>query len=125
MTQKPPERIEREMFEIRSSMEPDAKDLAKHVQPQTVAERVKQTARQRVQDTTQRVKTNLRARGEEFTNSSKRQVNLLHRAGETGETAPFEDAVRSDPRPMVLLAVVLSVVLLLVRKVVGSVRSQD
>ena len=123
MTQSP-ERIEREMFEIRSQMEPDAKDLAKHVQPQVVAEGVKQTVRQRVQGATDSAKANLKARQQELVDSAKRQVNLLHRAGDTGETAPFEDAVRSDPRPMVLLAIVLSMVLLLARKIFGGLRNR-
>ena len=113
------------MFEIRSQMEPDAKDLAKHVQPQVIAEQVKQTARQRVQGATQGVKENLKNRQQEFVDSSKRQVNLLHKAGETGETAPFEDAVRSDPRPMVLLAVVLALTMLMVRKIIGGLRGGD
>lgn len=125
MTQKPPERIEREMFEIRSSMEPDAKDLAKHVQPQVVAEQVKQTVRQRVQDAVQRVKANLRARGQEFVDSGKRQANLARKVGETRDTAPLTDAVRSDPRPMVLLALVLTVALLAVRKVAGGGSDRD
>ncbi len=125
MSDKTPERIEREMFEIRSSMEPDAKDLAQHVQPQVVAEQVKTTIRQRIQDATQRVKTNLKARQQEFVDSSKRQVNLLHKAGETGETAPFEDAVKTDPRPMVLLAIVLALMLIMVRKVVGGLRDRN
>ena len=108
------------MFEIRSQMEPDAKDLAKHVQPQAVAEQVKQTARQRAQDASQSVKDNLKARGQELTDSGKRQVHLLNKAGQTGETEPFEDAVKTDPRPMVLLAIVLAFLLLLVRKVIGG-----
>ena len=125
MTQKPPERIEREMFEIRSQMEPDAQDLAKHVQPQVVAEQVKQTVRQRVQDATERVKTNLKARGQELVDSGKRQANLARKAGENRDTGPFTDAVRSDPRPMVLLAVVLAIVLLIARKITGGGRGGD
>ena len=120
MTQKPPERIEREMFEIRTQMEPDARDLAKHVQPQVISEQVKQTVRQRVQDATQRVKDNLKARGQELVNSGKRQANLARKAGESRDTAPLTDAVRSDPRPMVLLAVVLTLVLMMARKITGS-----
>ncbi|QIN77240.1 DUF3618 domain-containing protein [Rubrobacter marinus] len=119
MTQKPPERIEREMFEIRSQMEPDAQDLAKHVQPQVIAEQVKGTIRQRIQDAVERVKANLRARGQELVDSGKRQANLARKVGETRETAPLTDAVRSDPRPMVLLAVVLTLLLLMARKVTG------
>ena len=119
MTQTP-EHIEREMFEIRSQMEPDAKDLAQHVQPQVVAEQVKQNVRQRAQAASQSVKDNLKARGQELTDSGKRQVHLLNKAGQTGETEPFEDAVKTDPRPMVLLAIVLAFLLLLVRKVIGG-----
>ena len=122
MTEKRPELIEREMFEIRSRMEPDMEDLAQHVQPQHVAEQVKGKVRDRVQDTTERVKADLNARKDEFANSARRQVNLLQKAGESGETAPFEDAVRSDPRPLVVLAVVLSIVLLMVRKIVAWAR---
>ena len=120
MTQKPPERIEREMFEIRSQMEPDAKDLAQHVQPRVIAEQVKGTIRQRIQDAVQRVKANLTARKDEFVNSAKRQANLLRKAGESRDPAPLTDAVRSDPRPMVLLAVVLTLALLTVRRVSGG-----
>ena len=125
MTQKPPERIEREMFEIRSQMEPDARDLAKHVQPQVVAEQVKQTVRQRIQDAVQRIKTNLKARGQELVDSGKRQANLARKDGENKDTGPFTDAVRSDPRPMVLLAVVLTIMLLTVRKIGGGGRDRD
>ena len=113
------------MFEIRSQMEPDAKDLAKHVQPQVVAEQVKQTVRQRVQDATQRVKDNLRARGQELVDSGKRQANLARKAGESRDPSPFTDAVRSDPRPMVLLAVVLMLALIVVRKITGGGRDRD
>src|SRR5215203_5148369 len=42
------ERIEQEMFEIRSRMSPDINDLRKHIEPQVVAEQVKQTLRQRL-----------------------------------------------------------------------------
>lgn len=124
MTQTP-EHIEREMFEIRSQMEPDARDLAKHVQPQVVAEQVKQTIRQRIQDATQRVKENLKARVQEFVNSGKRQANLARKAGESKDPAPFTDAVRSDPRPMVLLAVILMLMLMTVRKITGGDRDRD
>ena len=45
-----PERIEREIFEIRNRMSGDVVDLHKHVEPQAVAEQVKQTIRQRLRD---------------------------------------------------------------------------
>ena len=115
-----PERIEREMFEIRANMAPDMTDLRQHIDPQVVAEQVKQTVRQRLQDAVARVKANLKARQQELIDSAKRQVNLARKAGENGDTAPLTDAVRSDPRPLILLAVILAVTLLTVRKVAGG-----
>ena len=115
-----PERIEREMFEIRAEMAPDMTDLRKHVEPQVIAEQVKQTVRQRLQAAVNRVKANLRAKQQELVDSAKRQMNLARKVGENGDTAPLTDAVRSDPRPLILLAVTLAVTLLTVRKVAGG-----
>jgi hypothetical protein len=47
-------------------------------------------------------------------------MNLARKVGENGDTAPLTDAVRSDPRPLILLAVTLAVTLLTVRKVAGG-----
>ncbi len=115
-----PERIEREMFEIRAGMAPDMTDLRKHVEPKVIAEQVKQTVRQRLQAAVNRVKANLKAKQQELVDSAKRQVNLARKVGENGDTAPLTDAVRSDPRPLILLAVALAVTLLTVRKVAGG-----
>ena len=115
-----PERIEREMFEIRARMSPDMTDLRKHIEPQVVAEQVKQTVRQRLQDAVNRVKANLKARQQELVDSAKRQVSLARKVPENGDTAPLTDAVKSDPRPLILLAVALAVTLLTVRKVAGG-----
>ena len=115
-----PERIEREMFEIRANMAPDMTDLRKHVEPQVIAEQVKQTVRQRLQAAVNRVKANLKAKQQELVDSAKRQVNLARKVGENGDTAPLTDAVKSDPRPLILLAVALAVTLLTVRKVAGG-----
>jgi hypothetical protein len=115
-----PERIEREMFEIRANMAPDMADLRKHVEPQVIAEQVKKTVRQRLQDAVNRVKANLKAKQQELVDSAKRQMNLARKVGENGDTAPLTDAVRSDPRPLILLAVTLAVTLLTVRKVAGG-----
>ncbi len=115
-----PERIEREMFEIRAEMAPDMTDLRKHVEPQVIAEQVKQTVRQRLQAAMNRVKANLKAKQQELVDSAKRQMNLARKVGENGDTAPLTDAVRSDPRPLILLAVTLAVTLLTVRKVAGG-----
>lgn len=115
-----PERIEREMFEIRAQMAPDMSDLRRHVEPQVVAEQVKRTVRQRLRDAVDRVKANLKAKQQELIDSAKRQANLARKAGENGDTAPLTDAVKSDPRPLILLAVAVAVTLLTVRKVAGG-----
>ena len=115
-----PERIEREMFEIRARMSPDMTDLRKHMEPQVVAEQVKRTVRQRLQEAVNRVKDNLRAKQQELIDSAKRQVSLARKVGEDGDTAPLTDAVKSDPRPLILLAVLLVVTLLTARKLTGG-----
>src|SRR5215210_4110544 len=115
-----PERIEREMFEIRARMAPDMTDLRKHVEPQVIAEQVKRTARQRLQDAVNRVKANLKSKQRELIDSAKRQLSLARKVPENGDTAPLTDAVRSDPRPLILLAVLLVVTLLTARKLTGG-----
>ena len=115
-----PERIEREMYEIRARMSPDMTDLRKHIEPQVVAEQVKQTVRQRLQDAVNRVKANLKARQQELVDSAKRQVSLARKVPENGDTAPLTDAVKSDPRPLILLSILLGVTLLTARKLTGG-----
>ena len=115
-----PERIEREMFEIRSRMSPDVTDLRRHIEPQIVAEQVKQTVRQRLQEAVARVKASLKAKQEEFLDSAKHQFSVAREAGEKKDPTPLTDAVRSDPRPLALLAVLLVVTLLMVRKMTGN-----
>ena len=120
-----PERIEREMFEIRSRMSPDVTDLRKHVEPQVVAENVKRTVRQRIKESVARVKASLRAKRQEFVDSAKRQVSLAREAGEKRDPTPFTDAVRSDPRPLALLAILLAITLLTARKTTGNRGNRD
>jgi Protein of unknown function (DUF3618) len=120
-----PERIEREMFEIRSRMSPDMTDLRKHVEPQVVAEQVKQNIRQRLRQAVDRIKANLKAKGQEFGGSAKRQLSLARKVPENGNTAPLTDAVKSDPRPLVLLAILLAITLLMARKVAGGRGDQE
>jgi hypothetical protein len=115
-----PERIEREMFEIRARMAPDMTDLRKHVEPQVIAEQVKRTVRQRLQDAAKRVKANLKAKQQELIDSAKRQLSLARKVPENGDTAPLTDAVRSDPRPLILLAVLFAATLLMARKFTGG-----
>ncbi|MBD0357083.1 MAG: DUF3618 domain-containing protein [Rubrobacter sp.] len=120
-----PERIEREMFEIRSRMSPDVTDLRKHVEPQVVAEKVKWTVRQRIKDSVARVKASFRAKRQEFVDSAKRQISLAREAGEKGDPTPFTDAVRSDPRPLALLAILLAITLFTARKTTGNRGDRD
>lgn len=114
-----PERIEREMFEIRSRMSPDMTDLRRHIEPQVVAEQVKRTIRQRIQDAVERVKANLKAKQQELVDSAKSQFDLARKAGKNRDTAPLTDAVKSDPRPLILFSVLLAVTLLTARKITG------
>jgi Protein of unknown function (DUF3618) len=125
VSEKIPERIEREMFEIRSQMAPDMTDLRKHVEPQVVAEQVKQTIRQRVKVALDRVKTTLKAKQQEIVASGKRQLSLAREAGEQRDPAPFTDAVKSDPRPLAILALLLTVTLFMARKVTGGRSTRD
>jgi Protein of unknown function (DUF3618) len=124
-----PERIEREIFEIRNRMSSDVADLRKHVEPQVVAEQVKQTARQRLQDALARLKANLKAKRREFFNSlltsTKRQLSLVREIGEKRDPSPLTTAVRSDPRPLVLLAILLALTLLMARKMTGNRDEHD
>jgi Protein of unknown function (DUF3618) len=120
-----PERIEREMFEIRSGMASDMTDLRQHVDPQVVAEQVKQTVSQRLQEALARVKAALKAKQQEFVDSAKHQLSLAREAGENRDPAPLTDAVKSDPRPLALLAILLAVTLLTVRKLTGGRGNQD
>ncbi len=105
-----PERIEREMFEIRSRMAPDVQDLKKHTEPQVIGKQVST----RVKD---RIKGALTRAGRSLVDSAKRQVNSAREAGRKRDPSTFTDAVKSDPRPMVLLAIVLAVTLLMARKI--------
>ncbi len=125
MSEKIPERIEREMFEIRSRMAPDVTDLRKHIEPQVVAEQVKKNIRQRLQDALDRVKANLRAKQQEIVDSAKRQLSLAREAGEKRDPATLTDAVKSDPRPLAILAVLLAVTLFMTRKVTGGRGNRD
>jgi hypothetical protein len=125
VSEKIPERIEREMFEIRSQMAPDMTDLRKHVEPQVVAEQVKQTIRQRVKAALDRVKATLKAKQQEIVASGKRQLSLAREAGEQRDPAPFTDAVKSDPRPLAILALLLTFTLFMARKVTGGRSTRD
>lgn len=74
-----PERIEREMSEIRSRMSSDINDLRKHLESQIVAEQVKQTIKQRLSEVAGRGKANLKAKQQDLVYSAKRSLSLARR----------------------------------------------
>lgn len=104
-----PERIEREMFEIRSRMAPDVRDLKQHTRPQVIGKQVSGKVKQSVMGALSRL-------GKSIVDSAKRQVRMVGEAGRKRNPAPFTDAVKSDPRPMILLALIVAVTLMTARK---------
>ena len=105
-----PERIEREMFEIRSRMALDVQDLKKHVEPQAVKKKL-----------TARIKDGIRNAVSGtvggLVDSAKRQVDSAREAGRKRDPSAFTDSVKSDPKPLALLAVVLVITLMMARKI--------
>ena len=73
------ERIEQEMFELRSRMSADINDLREHFQSQIVAEQVKQTLRQRLLQAADRGKANLKAKQQDLSYSAKRPLSLVRK----------------------------------------------
>ena len=104
------ERIEREMYEIRRRIAPDVQDLKKHTEPQVIG---KQYCA-RIKD---RIRGALTRAGRSLVDSAKRQMSLAREAGRKRDPSTFTDAVKSDPRPMALLAIVLAVTLLMARRI--------
>ena len=105
-----PERIEREMFEIRSRMAPDVRDLRQHVDPKVVSKQLGERIKERIKGT-------LTALGQGLLDSARRQVDAIREASSKGNPSAFTDAVKSDPRPMILLAVALAATLMAARKI--------
>ncbi len=105
-----PERIEREMFEIRSRMAPDVRDLRQHVDPKVVSKQLGDRIKERIRGT-------LTGLGQGLLDSARRQVDAIREAGSKGNPSAFTDAVKSDPRPMILLAVALAATLMAARKI--------
>ena len=111
-----PERIEREMFEIRSKMTADVTDLRQHVDPQRVSQQVKDTARGRVQTYFDRLKERLQELQREILDSAKFQIDVARSAGEKRDPAPLQDAVKNDPRPLIALSVALALTIATLRR---------
>jgi hypothetical protein len=100
-----PERMEREMFEIRSRMAPDVRDLKQHVNPQAVGKKAKG-----------RIKEAAVNFGKGLLGSAKKQAGLAKEAGRKRNPSNLKDGVKSDPRPLILLAILATVVLVVARK---------
>lgn len=111
-----PERIQREMFEIRSRMSSDVVDLRKHLEPQALKEHARETARERLRGISNRYKARLEEKQRAFRDSAAFQLSLARKTAETRDPAPLADAVRSDPKPFAVLAVLLAVCLTIVRR---------
>jgi hypothetical protein len=105
-----PERIEREMFEIRSRMAPDVQDLKKHVEPQAVTKKLTARIKDRIRNAVSGTVGGL-------VDSAKRQVDSAREAGRKRDPSAFTDSVKSDPKPLALLAVVLVITLMMARKI--------
>lgn len=111
MSQRPPEHIEREMFEIRTRLDPEIRDLGKHLQPAAIAGQAKQRVRDRVEAVLNRAKGRLQEEQRGLQDSAEFQYSLARKASQDRDAAPLTDAVRNDPRPLVLLAVALTLLL--------------
>ena len=74
-----PERIEREMSELRSRMSTDVNDLRNHFESQVVVEQVKQTTGQRLSEVADRGKANLEAKRQDLAYSAKRSLSQAGR----------------------------------------------
>ena len=74
-----PERIEREMFEIRRGMSADMEDLRQHVESHVVAEQVKRSVGQRFRQAAERGKANLKAKQQDLADSAKSSLSLARR----------------------------------------------
>ena len=98
------------MFEIRSRMAPDVQDLKKHVEPQAVTKRLTARIKDRIRNTVSGTVGGL-------VDSAKRQANSAREAGRKRDPSAFADSVKSDPKPLALLAVVLFITLMMARKI--------
>jgi hypothetical protein len=104
-----PERIEREMFEIRSRMAPDVQDLRQHVNPKVVSKQLSTKIRDRIRETASRA-------GRSLLDSARRQANAFGEVRRKGDPSALTDAGKSDPRPLILLAIALAATLMAARK---------
>ncbi len=98
------------MFEIRSRMAPDVQDFRQHVNPKVVGKQVSTKLKDRV-------KGAITGAGRSLIESARRQVNAVSEARRKRDPSTLTDAVRSDPRPLILLAIALTATLMAARKI--------
>ena len=98
------------MFEIRSRMAADVRDLRQHVDPKVVSKQVGTRIKERVRNVLNRV-------GGGLFDSARSQAGAVREAGKKRNPTTLTDAVKSDPRPMIVLAIALAFTLLAARKI--------
>jgi hypothetical protein len=91
-------------------MAPDVRDLRQHVDPKVVSKQLSTRIKDRIRGALTRV-----AGG--FLDSARRQIGLAREASTKGNPSALTDAVKSDPRPLILLAVALAATLMAARKI--------
>jgi hypothetical protein len=101
------------MFEIRSRMAPDMRDLKKHTEPQVIGRQVGKTIRERIKGAV----TNL---GKSLAASAQRQAKMVAEGVRKRDPSRVTDAVKSDPKPLILLAVTLTLTLMMARKLTNG-----
>jgi hypothetical protein len=98
------------MFEIRSRMAPDMKDLKKHTEPQAIGKQVGNTLKTRL-------KGALTSLGRNLVASAQRQAKTIGEGISNRDPSRVTNAVKSDPKPLILLAVTIALSLMMVRKI--------
>jgi pectin methylesterase-like acyl-CoA thioesterase len=117
------DRLELEMADIRNRMEPDMSDLRQQIEPDTIKEKAKQTLKERLQALLASLKANLDRQKDETVEAAERQFELVQDAARNGgDFSKVQDAVKSDPRPMIALAVGLAVTLFVLRRIARIAR---
>jgi hypothetical protein len=80
------------------------------VEPQVIAKRTSNRIRDRAREALVRF-------GKSLKESAGRQAKMLGEAGRKRDPATLTDAVKRDPRPLILLAISLAVTLMAVRRI--------
>jgi hypothetical protein len=74
-----PERIEREMLEIRRRMSADVQDLRQHIELHILAEQARRSVGQHLRQAAERGKANLKAKQQDLADSAKSSLSLARR----------------------------------------------